>query len=168
MSNSPSWICCVQQLPDIFPTVCMSSLLPKPHGLSASQLEAHLQAASVEQFAENHNIIEQSAHWAANWAPQQCPQRCQPKCWHWNGLDTHICIIAWGLPHAQRWLLWMLNTPSYIKHTSSVHRTLCKRSPSAVCWCCSHLQNCVPRGQSPGSRYVRLIIMKHFEDPCLG
>jgi hypothetical protein len=46
---------------------------------SASQLEAHLQAAPVEQFPENHGITEQSACRVAERGPGQCPRRYQPK-----------------------------------------------------------------------------------------
>jgi hypothetical protein len=42
--------------------------------------------------------------------------------------------IAWGLSCAQRWLL----IASCVKHASSVHRMLCKKSSSTVCWCRSH------------------------------
>jgi hypothetical protein len=46
---------------------------------SASQLEAHLQAAPVEQFPENHNIVEQSACQLADRGPRQCLRRYRPK-----------------------------------------------------------------------------------------
>jgi hypothetical protein len=47
--------------------------------ISASQLEAHLQAAPVEQFPENHDIVEQSACQVADRGPRQRPRRYQPK-----------------------------------------------------------------------------------------
>jgi hypothetical protein len=47
---------------------------------SASQLEAHLQAAPVEESPENHDIVEQSACQVADRGPRQCPRRYQPKC----------------------------------------------------------------------------------------
>jgi hypothetical protein len=40
---------------------------------SASQLEAHLQAAPVEQFPENHSIAEQLACQIADRSPRQYP-----------------------------------------------------------------------------------------------
>jgi hypothetical protein len=42
---------------------------------AASQLEAHDQGASVEQFPENHNIAEQSTCRLAQRSPRQCPGR---------------------------------------------------------------------------------------------
>jgi hypothetical protein len=44
---------------------------------SVSQLEAHLQAAPVKQFSENHDIVEQSACQVADRGPRQCPRRYQ-------------------------------------------------------------------------------------------
>jgi hypothetical protein len=44
----------------------------------ASQLEAHLHAP-VEQFPENHDIVEQSACQVADRGPLQCPRRYQLK-----------------------------------------------------------------------------------------
>jgi hypothetical protein len=58
--------------------------------------------------------------------------------------------IAWGLSGAQRWLLWTLKTPSYVKRALSVHRNLCANSSSAGRWC-SHSQNCIRRGRSSGN-----------------
>jgi hypothetical protein len=46
---------------------------------STSQLEAHLQAALVEQFPENHDIVEQSASQVADSGPRQCSRRYCPK-----------------------------------------------------------------------------------------
>lgn len=46
---------------------------------AASQLEAHLQPASVKQFQENHNIVWQSACQRADRGPGQCFRRFQPK-----------------------------------------------------------------------------------------
>jgi hypothetical protein len=46
---------------------------------SASQLEAHLQAAPAEQFPENHDIVEQSACQVSDKGPRQWPRRYQPK-----------------------------------------------------------------------------------------
>jgi ferredoxin len=57
---------------------------------SASQLEAHLQAAPVEQFPEYHDIVEQSACQVADRGPRQRPRRYQLKRWRWTGLDTHV------------------------------------------------------------------------------
>jgi hypothetical protein len=45
-----------------------------------------------------------------------------------------------------------LNTPSRVKHASSVHRMLCKKSSSAACWCHNHSQNCICGGRSSGNR----------------
>jgi hypothetical protein len=47
---------------------------------SASQQEAHLKAAPVEQFQENHDIVEESACQVAVRGPRQRPRRYQPKC----------------------------------------------------------------------------------------
>jgi hypothetical protein len=58
--------------------------------ISASQLEAHLQAASVEQLTENHDIVEQSACHVKVRGSRQRLRRFQPKGWHWSGLDTHV------------------------------------------------------------------------------
>jgi hypothetical protein len=46
---------------------------------SASQIEAYLQAASVEQYPENHDITEQSACQVLDGTPRQCPLRFQKK-----------------------------------------------------------------------------------------
>jgi hypothetical protein len=59
--------------------------------------------------------------------------------------------IAWGLSCARRWLLWALNTPSCVKHASSVHRILCTKSLSAACWHPSHSQNIIRRGRACGN-----------------
>jgi hypothetical protein len=45
---------------------------------SAAQLEMSLQAAPMEHFPENHDILEQSACQAADSGPRQCPRRFQP------------------------------------------------------------------------------------------
>jgi hypothetical protein len=45
---------------------------------SASQLEAHLQAAPVEQFPENHDIIEQPACQVADGAHNNVPDNTSP------------------------------------------------------------------------------------------
>jgi hypothetical protein len=57
---------------------------------SASQLQAHLQAALIIRFPENDNIIEKPASQVADRGPQQCPQQFQQKCWCWSRLHTHI------------------------------------------------------------------------------
>jgi hypothetical protein len=46
---------------------------------SASQLQAHLQATPVEQFPENHDIVERSACQVGDSCQRQCPRRYQPK-----------------------------------------------------------------------------------------
>jgi hypothetical protein len=45
---------------------------------SASQLEAHLQAAPVEQFSENHDIVEQSACQIADRGLRRSPDDTNP------------------------------------------------------------------------------------------
>jgi hypothetical protein len=41
---------------------------------SVSLLQAHLQAAAVEQFRANHDIVEHSAYQVKDKDPQQCPR----------------------------------------------------------------------------------------------
>jgi hypothetical protein len=45
----------------------------------ASQLEAHIQTAPVEQFPERPYIVEQSAFKVADKGQRQCPRKFQPK-----------------------------------------------------------------------------------------
>lgn len=45
---------------------------------SASPLEAHIPAVSVELFPENHDIVKQSACQAADGGPRQCSRPSQP------------------------------------------------------------------------------------------
>jgi hypothetical protein len=46
---------------------------------SSSQLGTQLQEAPVEQFPENHHVVQQVACQAACRDPQQCPNRFQLK-----------------------------------------------------------------------------------------
>jgi hypothetical protein len=72
----------VQSLPDIFPLRALE-LRRAVSRTSASQLEAHLQAASVEQFLENGIIVERSA-WQQKGAHDSIPSAHTPTL-KWTG-----------------------------------------------------------------------------------
>jgi len=73
--------------------------------------------------------------------------------WHWSEFGTNVLLLTRGLPRIQKSLLSNWNTPSHIKHSSSVHRLPCSK-PSATICLCSHLQNCINRKQSSGNWYI--------------
>jgi hypothetical protein len=58
--------------------------------------------------------------------------------------------VGWGISRAHNQLLWTFNTPSCVKHASSVHRILCERNSSIVCRCHRYSQNSILRGRSSG------------------
>jgi hypothetical protein len=120
---------------------------------SASQLRAHLQAASVEQFSRKSRyrstvIPSGSRQRPRKMSPTIPAQTRAPK-----RISDPRSRLSWGLSRAQRRLLWAMNTPSHAKHASSVHRMLCKKSSFAVCWRSSHSHNCICSGRSSGYRY---------------
>jgi hypothetical protein len=112
---------------------------------SASQLEVLLQATLIEEFVGNYYIFERSASRIADEElTKMFPDNSTPhpltvkRRYHPSSRIT--CVLS----RTQKWLLWILKTPSRIKHPSSGHRNLHTNSSFAVCRCRSsnrHLLN---------------------------
>jgi hypothetical protein len=116
-----------------------------------------LTARGTSSCIPSKSVSRKSWHcWAVSLSAYRGPWQCSPiisvqmlmpkQAWYPHSW------IAQELSCAQRWLLWMVNIASCVKYASSVHRMLCKNCSSTVCWCRSHLQNCIHRGQLSGNR----------------
>jgi hypothetical protein len=94
-------------------------------GVETTTSVSQLQAAPAEQFPENRDIIERSVSQAADRGHSKVPSDSSPNA------DAKADLIS-TFADSTRIIPCSEMTAANVKHPSSLHRILFKKSPSAV------------------------------------